>query len=367
MNQSTGRLLIVTLLTTVILNAEEVSWGAEKIPEKEDRIAIKDEQAENLLLNGSMEEGFYWKYPNHFIAQGWQRWWKGNVIPEYDDVRKWRPWRFDGSHAQVYFWTWHYTAGIFQRVTVQPCTLYQFSMYGRNHSSSEIDHHARIGIDQYGREYGLYMSSLPVDIAWSPEQTFFRTWGLHTVTAESLGDTITAITYVSPEPNDAPYDTFWDAGRLVAVPFPNNRLPEPGLWEPSGFITNVDAHLGAGDLLIEWNTLEPASTQVWYDVIAPTVPITPEGTLLISSTIYLPVVMSHGLPDREYDFATPLDTSPTTYHRVSIFPLKEGERVEFIVLSRRQIDTACTTEMYGPITTASMPPLFYVYLPLVTK
>jgi hypothetical protein len=367
MKQSTRRLMIVTLLATVILNVGEISWGGEKIPEKEGWIPTKDEQAENLLVNGSMEEGFYWKYPNHYVANGWKRWWKGKVIPEYDDVREWRPWKYDGTHAQVYFWTYPYTAGIYQRVAVQPCTLYQFSMYGRNHSSSEIDHHARIGIDQYGREYGLYMSSLPVDIAWSPEQTFFRTWGLHTVTAESFSDTITAITYVSPEPNNAPYDTFWDAAKLTAVPFPNDRLPEPTVWEPSGFITNVVTQESAGAVVIEWDTLEPASTQVWYDIITPTVPITPGGTLLISHTVYLPVIRFQRPPDHVYDFATPLDISPTTHHRTVISSLKEGEKVRFVILSRRQIDTACRTEMYGPITFPSTPSLLYACPRITTK
>jgi hypothetical protein len=139
------------------------------------------------------------------------------------------------------------------------------------------------------------------------------------------------------------------------------------LWEPSGFITNVNAQMGAGNLVVEWDTLEPASTQVWYDVITPTVPITPSGTLMLSSIIYLPMVISQRPPDREYDFATPLDTSLTTHHRVNIPFLEEGEIVKFVALSRRQTGAACRTEMYGPITTASVPPLLYAYLPLVTQ
>ena len=375
MKQSTGRLLIVTLLITVVLNAGEISWGEEKIPEKEGLIPIKDEQAENLLVNGSMEGGFYWKYPNHYIAYGWKRWWiHGTVLPEYDDTRIWRP-HFDGNHAQTYFkWGSAYVAGIYQVVSgLTPCTPYQLTMWSRNHSLEGALPHARIGLVPEGRDFtpdGAVKTGLPPTTVWSREQTSLSTWEELSVEAEPTGDRLTVILYAAPKPSDNRthyFDTFWDAGRLVTVPFPNNRLPEPNLWEPSGFITNVDSQMGAGNLVIEWDTLEPASTQVWYDVIAPTVPITPGGTLLLSSTVYLPSVMSQRPPDREYAFATPLDTSPTTHHRVTISSLKEGERVRFIVLSRRPIDIACTTEAYEPITTGSMSPLLYVYLPLVTK
>ncbi|HET90430.1 MAG TPA: hypothetical protein ENN99_06805, partial [Chloroflexi bacterium] len=261
------RSCIATVLTVVsvlfVLQPAQFSYGAQPTPEPEIKAA-----AGNLLKNPSMEEGFYWKYPNHFVANEWRRWWVGDVIPEYDDVREWRPWTYDGKHAQVYFWYWNipYTAGIFQQVQVQPCTLHQFSMYGRNHSQAGADHRARIGIDPLGRTYGLYMTSLPTDIVWSPEQTYFYEWGPHTVTAESLGQTLTAITHVSPDPDKQPYDTFWDVGDLFPLPFPDDLIPEPDSWKSSSFIYNVTTQQKMDDLIIEWDTRHPASSQVWYTI-----------------------------------------------------------------------------------------------------
>lgn len=375
MKRRTYSIVIVALLAFAVLGKGETSWGANEPPLKGAPIPTQKTQATNLLVNGSMEEGFYWKYPNHYVAKGWNRWWiHGTVLPEYDDTRTWRP-HFDGNHAQTYFkWGNAYTAGIYQVVSgLTPCTPYQLAAWSRNHSLEGALPHARIGLDPEGRDFapdGAAKTGLPPATVWSREQTVLSTWEELSVEAEPVGDRLTAILYAAPRPSDNRtyyYDTFWDAGRLTAVPFPNDRLPEPTVWKPSGFITNVVTQVGAGIVVVEWDTLEPASTQVWYDIITPTVPITPGGTLLISHTIYLPLVMFQPPPDHEYDLATPLDTSPTIHHRAVISSLKEGEKARFVILSRRRIDTACTTEMYGAITSPSMPPLLYVYLPLATK
>ncbi|MCS7179721.1 MAG: hypothetical protein N0A03_10760, partial [Anaerolineae bacterium] len=54
----------------------------------------------NLLVNGNFDDPaypFYWRYPNHFVAGGWIRWWiHGTVLPEYDDARAQRPY-YDGG------------------------------------------------------------------------------------------------------------------------------------------------------------------------------------------------------------------------------------------------------------------------------
>jgi hypothetical protein len=368
-------IVIAVLIAFAVLGTGETSWGADEPPLKGAPIPTQKTQATNLLVNGSMEEGFYWKYPNHYVANGWKRWWiHGTVLPEYDDTRTYRP-HFDGKHAQAYFkWGDTYTAGIYQVVSgLTPCTPYQLAVWSRNHSLEGALPHARIGLDPEGQDFapnGAVKTGLPPATVWSWEQTSLFTWEELSVETEPVGDRLTAILYAAPRPGDNRthyYDTLWDAASLTAASFPNNRLPEPALWEPSGFITNVVTRVGAGILVVEWDTLEPASTQVWYDIITPTVPITPTGTLLISCTVYLPVVISQPSIDREYDFATPLDTSPTTHHRAVVSPLKAGEKAKFVILSRRRIDTACTTEMYGAITSPGMPPLLYVYLPLTTK
>jgi len=295
-----------------------------------------------------MEQGFYWKYPNHYVANEWHRWWVGEDIPEYDDVRAWRPERYDGNHAQIYFrWGRSYTAGIYQRVAVRPCTSYLFSMYGRNHSSKYVNHHAKIGIDPLGREYGLYLSDLPSDIAWSPEQTFYYTWGQHIVATESRGDHITAIAYVSPDSVYATYDTFWDVGALVELPPSPGQLPAPSGWDSSDFITGVVSYTQPGKLTIGWDTLEPASAQVWYQVRPPvpavTLPTVPSGTIHYPP-VYLPLVVYTGESDPlEYSLYTPLDPSYLTHHLAEIDNLTEGQIVEFVILARHLEDGDCRT------------------------
>ncbi len=358
----------VALLVALLLGGKEIALGAGTDPWEGAPPHVQQTESSNLLANGSMEEGFYWKYPNHFVAQEWKRWWIGNVLPEYDDVREWRPHRYDGNHAQIYYWVWPqaYTAGIFQQVAVQPCTFYQFDMYGRNSSFPSTDHHARIGIDPLGRKYGLYMSSFPDDIAWSPEQTFHNTWGQHIVATEAYSDHITAITYVSPDHGYAPYETFWDAATLVETPPPDGRLPAPESMGGDGFITGVITSTSLDFLVVEWDTSVPASTQAWYSIldnsqVTPTVSYT-------DSVIYLPAVFSDYGAVADFQYVTWVDQTPVTHHRVMVGPLEDGRTVQFIALSRRLDGGECRTSasdlMEATIHTGA---LFHLYLPLVVR
>ncbi|RLC62773.1 MAG: hypothetical protein DRI48_09210 [Chloroflexi bacterium] len=345
--------LVIILITVLGFGKENarVSWS---LPD-ERTSQIEQTGEDNLLTNGSMEEGFYWKYPNHFVAQGWRRWWKGDNFPEYDDARAWRPWTYDGKHAQIYFqFGRSYTAGIYQIVAVKPCTFYRFSMYGRNHSGPDIDHHARVGINPLGRKYGLFLSELPTDTVWSPEQTFLYVWGLHTVTTEALSDTITVVTYVAPDNRYDTYDTFWDAGTLKETLPPDGRLAEPQTWSPDGFITDVVSQTMGEQLLIEWRTVEPAATQVWYrikpaPVITTTPPISPPGTgSLHFPRVYLPLVMN--MPTLGWDFYTPVVQEGKTHHQAVIqWPEdqepEEDQIVTYVILARHLEGNTCRTSV----------------------
>lgn len=349
-------LMIAALLAALVLGKGEVSQGWHNAPWDVEPLDIQQTTEDNLLRNSNMEEGFYWKYPNHYIANEWRRWWIGEDIPEYDDVRAWRPDRYDGKHAQVYFrWGRPYTAGIYQRVSVQPCTYYQFSMYGRNHSNANINHHARVGIDPLGRKCDLYMSSLPSDIVWSPDQTFYYTWGQHTVIAESQSDLITAIAYVSPDNVYTTFDTFWDAGTLVELPPPPGQLPDPPNWDTSEFITGVISYTQSNSLIVEWETMGPASAQIWYQVHEPSppisTPITPTGTLLFPA-VYLPLVVNSLSPEPPaYSMYTPVDSSHLIHHQAVIPDLVTGQIVEFVILARHLEDDMCITSASAPFET----------------
>jgi hypothetical protein len=330
----------------------------------------------NLLVNGNFDDPaypFYWRYPNHFVAGGWVRWWiHGTVLPEYDDARDKRPY-YDGGHAQVYFkWGPTYEAGIYQVVTgLTPCTPYRFTMWARNHSLDGVLPHARIGLDPQGTQLTpddydcAVKTGLPPQTVWSGEQTALFTWEELSVEAEPLGNRLTAILYAHPEPppygGPYYYDTIWDAGRLITGTYPGGRLPEPTSWTPSGFITNIVTSTVLNTLVIEWDTLAPASTQVWYEILPPpSPPISPTGAF----TVYLPLVMRAPT----FTDATSLDVTPVTHHRAVIPGLQDGQTVRFVALSRRLLGGSCVTEVSAPIeVTVHVPPLVHVYLPLVMR
>ena len=330
----------------------------------------------NLLVNGNFDDPaypFYWRYPNHFVAGGWIRWWiHETVLPEYDDARDKRPY-YDGGHAQVYFkWGHTYEAGIYQVVTgLSPCTPYRFTMWARNHSLEGVLPHARIGLDPQGTQLTpndddcAVKTGLPPQTVWSREQTALLIWEELSVEAEPLGSRLTAILYAHPEPppygGPYYYDTIWDAGRLITGTYPGGRLPEPTSWTPSGFITNIVTSTVLNTLVIEWDTLAPASTQVWYEILPPpSSPISPTGAF----TVYLPLVMRAPT----FTYATPLDVTPVTHHRAVIAGLQDGQTVRFVALSRRLLDGSCVTEVSAPIeVTVHVPPLVQVYLPLVIR
>lgn len=347
MRRRARHVFAMVLLVALAVGERRVAQGAGAAPWEEGPLQAQQTQVDNLLVNGDMEDyPFYWEPPNHWVAGGWMRWWMGSVIPEYDDVRDWRPYRYDGDHAQIYFWVWHYTAGIYQRVAVQPCTFYRFSMYGRNHSAPGADHHARIGIDPLGRQYNTIddpaVSSLPADITWSPEQTFFYDWGLHSVTAESRSDHVTAITYVSPDPDYAPYDTFWDAGTLAEALPPDGRLPAPESLESDGFITNVITSTSLNFLLLEWDTPEPASTQVWY-----TTRVTSTASYTGSVMVYLPLILNGDMGGNFLPYTTFAHQTPVTHHEAVLGPFQSEQMVEFVALSRHLAGSECRTSASG--------------------
>ncbi|MBN1180142.1 MAG: hypothetical protein JXD18_13105 [Anaerolineae bacterium] len=336
-----GQLLLIVLIG---IGLAMPVLGGEREPDTGGGRAISPIDT-GLLVNGGMEDlGFYWMPPNHFVAERWYRWWLRDDIPEYDDVRDWRPQRYDGDHAQIYFrYGATYTAGIYQRVAnLQPCAFYQFQMYGRNHSGTGAEHNARIGLDPFGRTYNTLdnprLTAVPSDIVWSPRKTYYETWGLHTVTAETRGNALTAITYVSPEPGYGYYDTFWDAGSLFQVSPPGNRFADPSSWTPSGFISNVNVSTNGDQVQITWDTSAAASTQVWYNILPVT---TVSVTTPLSYTYYLPLVAR----SIDFDYETPVSYAPVSTHQVVIDGIGADEVVEFVAVSRRLVGDTCYTEV----------------------
>jgi len=360
-------------------------WVALPVPQElesaelEQTSSVQGQGGANVLLNPSFEERFYWEFPNHYVAEDWNRWWiHGSNLPEYTDssAHSIRP-HYDGERAQVWhIWGRTYTAGIYQVAhDVNPCRLYKLSAWNQNHSLSDASFHARAGLDPKGTQltpgpWSGAVERLPPQTVWSPEQTALYTWENISVTAEALNDKLTAIFYTSPERGSSNstyfFDSIWDAASLVPVTFPDGRLPAPGGSRDPDFIYNVTATARLNSLVVEWDTKAPASTQVLYEIRTPTGPITP--TLPYSHTVYVPIV-SKALTDYStYDMHTALNPEPVLHHRAVIGNLEDESTITiaYVPLSRYLRGSSCATESFAPETiTIQTPKVYQTYLPLV--
>jgi len=339
----------------------------------------------DLLLNGNMntdadtpQERFYWRPTNHFVAGSWYEWWMGDNLPEF----------IDGGHphhnacypppapgglchdsnngSQGYIrWGGIYMAGVYQPVkNVTPCVLYQFSAWNRNDA---VDYYTKVGISPTGWVQPAEVSDnppyncppdgvskcpdpkleaesdFPTTMVWSPKiMPPALTWQQFSVTAEALANTISVWTYAAPQTSGS-MSSYWDETSLVAVPFPNGRLPNPSSWVPSGFIYNVQPiTMTPGTLTINWTTISAGSTQVWYEVRHSSPSIT--STAVYSYYTYFPIIMN----SNRYDRHTLLNAAPVTEHQASITGLVSGDQVRFVVASRRVYGGACQTEVSLP-------------------
>jgi hypothetical protein len=334
---------------------------------------VRADTEPNLLVNGNFDVlPFRWRYPNHFVADGWERWWiHRTVLPEYDDVNKMGGVRqhiwVDGGHAQVYFkWGDSYTAGIYQVVDgLTPCRPYKLTMHARTHSVPGAHPGSRIGLDPQGEQLsphgGAVDDQTPLNRSvWSREQTVLEQWEELSVIAEPLGERLTAILYASPRRSDADvdhyYDTFWDAGALRPIPYANDRLPGP-LQATTGLISEVKAIAGTGAVTLSWKLDAPATTQVWYSFITPSPVIT--GTDHLTHTTFLPNIanfrwsFSHMLP---IDDSAALNNSAAQLSRTaSLRDFEPGQLVNYVILARRVVDGACVTEFSGPYVIVTHP------------
>jgi len=303
---------------------------------------------EDLLDNGGLNGNYYWSYPNHYTAPEWGRWWiDGSVLPEFDRTRNSEPY-IEGDRAQrMHKWGSVFVSGIYQVATVTPCTNYQLGGWVRSDSVTGAHPNTRIGLDPTGTQLTKSQSSgavqsLPALTRWSATGTQLFTWEQFTAEAEAYGDRMTAILYAAPQPGSSQthyYAIYFDAFSLTEIPFPDDRLPAPSSWTPTGFISNLTTNYAGGALTIEWDTTSEASTQVWYSIEDPSEPVT--STTSYTYTTYLPIISNFRPPTA---YMTTLDTTPALHHQAVITGLESSQYVTFIALSRRPTGTSCTTE-----------------------
>lgn len=339
----------------------------------------------NLLVNGNMDNAFYARPPNHYVAGMWYEWFvsKPHQVPEFLDGGS--PYHdacyppqagceSRGNHSQGYIlWSDQpFTAGIYQPVKVTPCLPYEFSAYARNDS---VNYVSKVGIDPTGQQLPLLPvdpndwfprnncppdghtqcpdpgvsspAGLPSHIVWSPD---FHTpafgWAEQSVMAEALSDTIMVWTYTAATTEVEAQSAYWDVATLItATTYPGDRLPAPVSWVPTAAVTNVAVVTGDTAITITWGTTAPALTQVWYEV-------SPAGTLTTSVaysyTAYFPVMARNYKP---YALSTPVDLSRSANHQAVITNLQAGDNVK-LVIAARYWTGGCVTEVSAPLEVA---------------
>ena len=390
-------LLIITLIL-IIFGQQQAHTAAQQppvirtiSPAEIAEVMAMERTTDNLLTNGYMDIGFYPRPPNHYVAFPWFEWWGDyTTIPEYIDGghpyhNECYPIPVDdkchggvaGNNSSQGYILWNkrpFIAGIYQPVSgVTPCTLYNFSVYNRNDAANYVP---QIAIDVSGwiitrmgnsdpencppdgasRCPDPYIAAFPATTHWSaPANIPAYQWGQHSLTAEAIHTTISVWTRAAPGVGNISQSTYWDAAELTQVDFPNGRLPTPALWEPTGLINNVTTVRNHQTFTITWETLVPASTQVWYQIENPAPPITPTPPVTHTNyppqlNAYLPLVArSRPIPSpTTYTQHTPLDATPTTHHQVVISNITENAYLYFVPLSRRVVGTQCVTEADFP-------------------
>jgi hypothetical protein len=344
--------------------------------------------AGDLLTNGDMDQmGFYWRYPNHWIAGGWFEWFATTVggIPEFDDGHRRGFAHTPPSSQRLQLWGVTYAGGLLQSPSVQPCTYYQLQAYGQSRPGSDdpppvkVASHMKVGIEPYGwlsgrtiprYDPGLEPDEFPPTVVWSPESDQDFVWVPYSVTTEALSDTITAILYSNPQVDYEGgviwNDAIWDTASLVEVPTPSGTLLDSDyLPVPDGFITSLNVQALPTVSIIEWDTPEAASSQVLYRVLDPTTPIT--ATEPLTYPVYMPLVVRATDP-LETMQRSPVYGAPVQHHTIVLTGLPDDYVIELVGLSRRLEDAGCVTSASDVISTESAgEPLLSLFLPAVVR
>jgi hypothetical protein len=371
-------IVIAVVLILLTVTGQLPGTRAEPAPEPPERVytGLLDQSATgNLLLNGDMDQlPFYWRPHKDFVAGRWYQWWSDRFnLPEYIDGgipnhNQCYPTPADGlchnpvtgqyNSSQGYIrWGAAYDAGIYQPVAgTTPCLRYTFEIYNRNDAAN---YHTRIGIDPTGwiiTALGSsgphncppdgnsqcpdpYIAAFPPTIIWSPAVNHpAYQWGPLSFTVEAVAHTISVWTRATPDGGNVSYSTYWDNGSVIYTPFPGNLLPQPASPAPSGYIQPA-ASFNNGLLTLTWNTADPASTQVLYEVTR--APIT--GTVPLTNSTFLPLIR------KTIERVPFLNPTPVLQHSFSIPGLQVGDVVDYVALSRRVLGNGCVTETSGPM------------------
>jgi hypothetical protein len=375
----------VSIVVTVLIVVSFLTYSSMMLAQENSRMASFNS---GLLINGDFDQlGFYFRPPNHFVADSWFQWWGDYTnIPEYIDgghphhnqcypnppntlCHNDTTQIYNNSQGLIRYGYGSFFAGIYKPVeNVYPCALYTFEIWNRNDADGRF-YHPTIGIEPTGwiitqpsgnplwncppdgasecpDPYVDPVSGFPSTMIWSNELTQpAYVWGKGSLTAESLNSTISVWTYTNPDEDQVSKSTYWDYGSVVHTPFSGDKLPAPATFTATGFVYNVSTSYQGSDVVISWMTLSPASSQVWYNVRPLTTPMTP--TAEMTQTVFVPVVQ-HLVDPEMYPLSTPIDYVPKTSHQVHISGLADGDTLTFVPLSRYPSSSVCTTMSDSP-------------------
>lgn len=170
------------------------------------------------------------------------------------------------------------------------------------------------------------------------------------------GDTVQFVA-LTRRYNNSQCATEVSAPQSASALLATDRVPAPDSWAPSGVIQNLNTTVSLNSITVNWETPgTPSTTQVWYDVMQPSSPVSPTAPL--SHTLHLPLM--HRGDDYVYEFATDLDLTLATYHQAIIGNLSDGDSVYLVALSSRVVDGQVVTEVSTPV-------LINIAVPLVQE
>jgi len=238
------------------------------------------------------------------------------------------------------------SGGLYQPIyNTTPCFTYEFKMYvySRIKESDDQTTALQVGIDRTGwaldPAHAPGVHSFPSTMVWSTPKTQTGRFVPLTVQAEAAANKITVFTYADVTGGGS-HKIYWDTGSLREIAPTSIVDPENPPAPDNIYILPQTPSVGRTTATINWTTAVEAMGQVFYQA-KPTSPEPPTSTLLLSHTVYLPLVQSS---QQQEDWqSTALDTTMSFDHSMPLTGLRPDTTYEYFVASRGLSGAACET------------------------
>lgn len=212
------RLLALIVIPAIILSGVAVWSGAQHA----------DAQAPNLLINGSLERPYYGQgAATRTVPNGWTLWLGAgapDAFPHQDNTQV-RDGEVSWNLKQGFT---VFTAAGYQRVSVTPGDVLEFSAYGWVYTCNDTTTSCVIEEAPYRRSDTAAGASLKVgidpnggtdpnagSIVWSGTAAPYDQWAQMTVSATAAGDAVTVFMHMTQTLPVAINNVYWDQASLV--------------------------------------------------------------------------------------------------------------------------------------------------------